>query len=394
MFVLSSYTAVLIGFKHWSYATGVERLYISTAVYVALWFIIFERLGLYRRTHALSMRDELYYTVTALSLGVLPQLTLFTIVPGISTSRIVLLLSLAFSIVSVGTTRTVLHGLRTASMMRRRRRIAIVGRSDRAISAASQLAIREEAEQLIIPVDDLDQMIEDINLTRDGELERIPWFRRAREWHCDTLLLTDVVPPSVMPHLLEVTARHNILFAFAPPRIQSHAYSLSLRTDGHQVLIVPSQLRACTPRARLAKRLFDVAFACVAIALAAPVMLLAALAVWIETGSPIIYRQKRVGLRGKVFDIFKFRSMRIDAESTSGAVWAKPGDERTTRVGALLRRTSLDELPQLLNVLRGEMSLVGPRPERPVFVERFRRELPRYDERHLVPPGITGWSQV
>ena len=394
MFCLSSYVAALLGFKHWDWQPGVDRLAIVLVTSVAMWIIIFERLGLYRRTSSLSVRDEFYYTVAALSLGVLPQLTLFTIVPEISTSRLVLLLSLAFSIASVGATRSALHGIRSGAMMRKHRRVAIVGRADRVASTASRIDLAGHSETLVIPVDNLDDTVHEINLTQDGELERIDWFRRAREWECDTLLMTDIVPPHVMPHLLEVAARHNIFLAFAPPRIQSHAYSLSLRTDGQQVLIVPERLRACTPRARLAKRLFDVAFASLALLLAAPVMLLAALAIWIDSGSPIIYRQERVGLRGKTFEILKFRSMQVDAEAQSGAVWAQDGDDRKTRVGAFLRRTSIDELPQLLNVLRGEMSLVGPRPERPVFVERFRKQLPRYDERHLVPPGITGWSQV
>jgi lipopolysaccharide/colanic/teichoic acid biosynthesis glycosyltransferase len=125
-----------------------------------------------------------------------------------------------------------------------------------------------------------------------------------------------------------------------------------------------------------------------------PIMALAALAIWLESGSPILFRQQRVGRGGKTFDILKFRSMKPDAESSTGPVWASERDDRTTKVGAFLRRTSIDELPQLFNVMFGEMSVVGPRPERPVFVNEFRRLLPRYDERHLVRPGITGWSQV
>jgi lipopolysaccharide/colanic/teichoic acid biosynthesis glycosyltransferase len=106
-----------------------------------------------------------------------------------------------------------------------------------------------------------------------------------------------------------------------------------------------------------------------------------------------MYRQERVGRDGRAFNMLKFRSMRLDAEK-DGAVLATTGDDRCTRVGKFIRRTSLDELPQLFNVLRGDMSIVGPRPERPVFVQRFEQDHPRYSERHLVAPGITGWSQV
>jgi exopolysaccharide biosynthesis polyprenyl glycosylphosphotransferase len=393
MFALSSYLAALIGFRHWDFARAVNRLWIADAAFISLWLLIFERLGLYRRTCALSMKDELYYTVAALSLGVAPQLLLFTIVPGISTSRAVLLLSLALSIATVGSTRAVLHGLRRAAM-RRHRRVAIVGNPERVARALEALDLAEESFRLVIPVADLDSTIHDINLTRDAKLEEIDWFRQACEWHCDTLILTEIVPPRLMPHILEVTARNQIRFAFAPPRIQRHSYGLALQTDGQQALIVPSQLRSCTPRARLMKRIFDVTFALLALIVFSPVMLLAAVAVCWESGRPILYRQQRVGFNGKLFDMFKFRSMRRDAESATGAIWATPRDERKTRVGAILRRLSFDELPQLFNVLRGDMSLVGPRPERRTFVEMFRSAFPRYDERHLVRPGITGWSQI
>jgi len=124
------------------------------------------------------------------------------------------------------------------------------------------------------------------------------------------------------------------------------------------------------------------------------VMLLAAVAIVLDSGGPIFYAQERVGLGGRPFRILKFRSMRQNAEQQVGAVWATTDDPRKTRIGSFLRRFSIDELPQLLNVLRGEMSLVGPRPERPIFVDLFRSTMPRYDERHLVRPGITGWSHV
>jgi Undecaprenyl-phosphate glucose phosphotransferase len=142
------------------------------------------------------------------------------------------------------------------------------------------------------------------------------------------------------------------------------------------------------------KRVFDVVVASLTLALAAPLMALIALATWIGSGRPIFYAQKRMGLDGHVFTMYKFRTMFHGAEHETGPIWARPGDSRRTKLGAILRRLSLDELPQLLNVLRGDMSLVGPRPERPVFIERFRREIPGYMLRHKVKAGVTGWAQV
>lgn len=140
----------------------------------------------------------------------------------------------------------------------------------------------------------------------------------------------------------------------------------------------------------LMKRLFDVSVALVALLVASPIMLLAAAAIWLEDRGPVIFTQERVGAGGRPFHILKFRTMRTDA----GTAWVRPGDDRITRVGAFLRRTSIDELPQLVNALRGDMSIVGPRPEMVEFAARFAEEMPNYVQRHVVAPGITGWAQL
>lgn len=135
---------------------------------------------------------------------------------------------------------------------------------------------------------------------------------------------------------------------------------------------------------------FDVLLSVLGLLVLSPVMLAAAAAIALESNGPIFFRQERLGRSGTHFELFKFRTMR----PTSGSTWARPGDARITRVGAFLRRSSLDELPQLLNVLRGEMSLVGPRPEMVDYARRFSRTIPHYDERNVVRPGLTGWAQV
>jgi len=145
---------------------------------------------------------------------------------------------------------------------------------------------------------------------------------------------------------------------------------------------------------RLVKRLMDIAISLTALIVLSPLMLLIAVLIKLTSRGPILFRQERCGLDGKTFQMLKFRTMRVDAERETGPVYTKPNDPRRTWLGAILRRTSLDELPQLFNVLKGDMSLVGPRPERPYFVERLRKTIPHYMARHLVKAGMTGWAQV
>jgi Undecaprenyl-phosphate glucose phosphotransferase len=142
------------------------------------------------------------------------------------------------------------------------------------------------------------------------------------------------------------------------------------------------------------KRAMDVMLSAVGLVLLAPLLFLIAALVKLTSRGPIFYCQERCGLNGRGFQMLKFRSMRSDAEKESGAVWARKDDPRRTWFGTLLRQTSLDELPQLINVLKGDMSLVGPRPERPVFIQKFRKTIPNYHARHAVKAGITGWAQV
>lgn len=145
---------------------------------------------------------------------------------------------------------------------------------------------------------------------------------------------------------------------------------------------------------RLSKRAFDIAAASVLLLVGWPAMLLVALAVRLEGGGPVLYRQVRVGESNRCFELVKFRSMRTDAEKDGVAQWASREDARTTRVGRFIRKTRLDELPQLFNVLAGDMSFVGPRPERPQFVDQFNNEIRYYSVRHSVKPGLTGWAQL
>ena len=152
----------------------------------------------------------------------------------------------------------------------------------------------------------------------------------------------------------------------------------------------------CSASSKVAKRWSDVAAAFILLMAAWPFMLLTALAIWIEDGfrAPVFFRQKRVGLHGRHFEVLKFRSMSVNAEGDGKARWATKDDARITRVGAFIRKTRIDELPQILNVLAGDMAFIGPRPERPEFVKELAEKIPYYNARHCVKPGITGWAQL
>lgn len=222
-----------------------------------------------------------------------------------------------------------------------------------------------------------------------------------------------------MDHLIEVVERYRVdtiavcledRRAILPVQTLLEVKSRGVEVlDGHQLyeeeagrlsidLLKPSVLIFSTGFSRRAlamtlKRTTDLLLASSGIVILAPIVLLLALLIKMDSPGPVFYRQIRVGLRGQPYLIWKFRSMMHDAE-TSGARWASKGDPRISRVGRLMRARRLDELPQLLNVIKGEMSLVGPRPERPAFVQNLRDEIPYYDLRHTVRPGITGWAQT
>ncbi|HZD18489.1 MAG TPA: exopolysaccharide biosynthesis polyprenyl glycosylphosphotransferase, partial [Actinomycetota bacterium] len=201
--------------------------------------------------------------------------------------------------------------------------------------------------------------------TRDPDLVRI--LRR-----CDDL----PVEVYVVPRLFELGA------ASAGRNVE--------RVWGFPLVHLPRPARRRA--ARVCKRALDVVIASVVLVLLAPVFAAAAVAVKVSSPGPVLFRQERVGRRGRVFDILKFRTMVCDGDAETA--WFVSGDERVTRVGRVLRKLSLDELPQLINVLRGEMSLVGPRPERPHYVDRFSASIPSYEARHRVAVGITGWAQI
>jgi exopolysaccharide biosynthesis polyprenyl glycosylphosphotransferase len=167
-----------------------------------------------------------------------------------------------------------------------------------------------------------------------------------------------------------------------------------LFTLGNLVMLDLQATPADSPLYVILKRAFDLAFSACVLILAAPIFVLIALAIRVSSPGPIIFVQERVGLNGRLFRMFKFRTMKMSSVAESDARWTVQNDPRCTRVGKMLRKTGLDELPQFFNVLKGEMSVVGPRPERPILVQKFMQSVGNYNRRHYLKVGITGWAQV
>jgi exopolysaccharide biosynthesis polyprenyl glycosylphosphotransferase len=388
MLLLSTFIAalILVRFGH----RTIEPLAAMTSSLAAgaVWIAVFAYAGFYRRSFAVSWHDEYYWVAAVSALAIAPQLILYTLLPQISTSRLLLLLTIPINIVVIGTFRA---GLRRwyDRKGRLRPRIAFLGGPHDVQAAENRFGFAEGVDTFLIPVPGWP------NAGLEQTKERCEgWFWSARQWGADRLVVTRVPSRRVIKMMIATAARQRLQIAFASREILSGSGEFEIDHLGGEPVLVPVLPSACHPSADVSKSIIDLTFAIAGLAVFWPVMLAAAVAIYLESGGPILFRQERIGQDGSVFHILKFRSMREDAELATGAVWAKSNDARVTKVGRFLRRTSLDELPQIFNVLRGQMSIVGPRPERPVFVERFRDAIDRYDERHLVRPGITGLSHV
>ena len=350
----------------------------------------FKLLGLYRISYALYARDEWYYVIVGLLFGGAPALLVFTVIPALSSSRLVLLLSIVFSALLVGLSRQLIHFRYFTHTRLHKRKVAVVASASDIPQVAS--AMEGASSQLsFVPVSSTEEAINEV-------LSGSPfsWYDRLIVQGCDEIVFAGM-PTGRTALLVEHAARDRVAIGFAPAGLSLQPCRLDFVTSLRQPILIARRATACNPYNRLLKRVFDIAVSTFGLVLTLPILAGAMIAIVVESGRPVIFRQTRIGCDGKRFEILKLRSMRRDAETQCGPVWAvgdPSKDQRTTKVGAFIRKTSIDELPQLINVLRGDMSIVGPRPERPVFVEQFRQRYARYDERHLVRPGITGWAHI
>jgi sugar transferase (PEP-CTERM system associated) len=277
-----------------------------------------------------------------------------------------------------------------------RERLLLVGTGPAAVTLAKELfQRRQELGVEIVGFVDPDPARVGAPLINPGvigTIEDIPAIVRARGVDRVVVSLADARGKLPMDKLLEMKL-DGVTFDHLASVYEELTGKIAVENLRPSWLIFSSGFRK-SRLLRSGKRLVDLLSATLGLLIASPLMGAVAAAVRLTSAGTIVYRQQRVGQHGRVFTVYKFRSMRSDAEVVTGAVWARKNDDRVTPIGRFLRRTRLDELPQLWNVLIGDMSLVGPRPERPEFVKQLTQQIPFYGQRHVIRPGLTGWAQV
>jgi len=275
-----------------------------------------------------------------------------------------------------------------------RERLIIVGTSPAAVGLATELTDRRYVLGLEIVgfVAGKSAWSRSGGLRILGEVHDIPTIVRTHHIDRVVVSLADARGTLPMDQLLEMKL-DGVTFDHLASVYERYTGKIALENLRPSWLIFSQGFRT-SRRVSAVKRVLDVCLSFGALLISLPIMIIVAIGVKASSAGPLFYHQIRVGERGKTFTLHKFRSMRADAESSTGAVWSRDGDDRVTPIGRFLRQMRLDELPQLWNVMRGDMSLIGPRPERPEFVQQLTQAIPYYGQRHVVKPGLTGWAQV
>jgi exopolysaccharide biosynthesis polyprenyl glycosylphosphotransferase len=375
------------------------------------WFFVFRWCGLYQPRRGWSCLDEYYTVIVGTAVASLMLLGAVSLSQAHWFSRLFLLLAASGSAIAVCLERSLLRRGQRALWgrgvgVRRAALIARSGETERMMNRLASPWLGYEVVGLIgvqkgamgqwgnEPVNQRGS--EDVKpLTRYPLLGALDDLSALVERHAldEVIAASNALRHDEALRVSEVCAHRGVAFKLVPSLLDViKRRALWEEVAGLPLITVSSS--PLTPWDRAVKRTFDVVVSATLLLLLAPLMAVIACLIKFTSRGSVLFKQERVGQDGKVFVCYKFRTMREDAEARTGPVWTTPNDPRRTRLGAFLRRTSLDELPQLFNILKGDMSLVGPRPERPFFVAQFTQTVPRYAERHKVKAGLTGWAQV
>jgi len=372
----------------------------AAGVLAVLYVFIFHSVGLYRRPQDGHFTDKIPRLVRACAMGALLSTALaFVIRTEPPFSRLAAAIAFVTVTAFVLVERNILFQLERhwARHQARHRAVVIIGCTPLAVQLRDTLhreprhrarvvgfvRTGEEAADSSIP---LDQIL--------GSLSELPAI--LDRWNVDEIIVANpsAIAADQLENILLETQRRLIQFLMVPDTFRLLTSRVELQQFGEFALLGMAPWPLDYFWNRVLKRLEDIVGATIGLLLSAPILLVAAIVIRRTSPGPVFYRQLRCGEYGRPFVLYKLRSMVVDAEAETGPVWASPDDPRRTPFGAFLRRWNLDELPQFWNVLRGDMSLVGPRPERPEFVEKFKDEIGRYMWRHAAKPGMTGWAQI
>ena len=387
--------------------SGLFQLIIEPAFFLSMgavyiyWIIVFTFVGMYRTWFASSRFDEMLTLFKATFVGIFILFFLILYddsVNGVSSSnRFLILIYWMLLLFFVGSGRLVIRSIQRRLLIKGigRKNAILVGFNSRAknmhdmiesykglgIDVVAYVAVKEEnvgkiynKVKVVNTVHNVDKVIEEYNAS-------------------EIILALDKHEGDIMLEVVAKCDSNNVSIKIIPDLYE--IISGQARTSqlyGFPLIDIMPQLMP--EWEKKLKRLMDIVISLILLVLSSPIVLATAIAIKIDSKGPVFYLQDRAGLNGKVFKIIKFRSMYQDAEKHSGPVWSTKDDPRITKVGKFIRKVRIDEIPQMVNVLKGEMSLVGPRPERPYFVEKLSQEIPFYKRRLKVRPGVTGWAQV
>lgn len=372
---------------------GLDMYVISSFVVSNVWIFIFRSLGMYGSRRNVSSVDELALIFKGVSLGMLIVTAATFFYRGFSYSRLVFGLIWLCSIIFLFVVRIL--SMKIQVRMHRRGRHLV------------QCMIAGSSKWSAILLDQI-RMHPGFGLNVVGYAGRNPHLRKkiaclgnlqqirslVEKHEVDVLFLALSEKENILlEDCIHACSGLNIEFYMIPHSLELMSSRIRIHEIGG-VPVLKIKEAAITGWNAVFKRTFDLIVSSIVLFLIWPVLLIIAAAITMDSKGSLLFKQKRVGLDGREFGLLKFRTMTMDAEARSGPVWAQENDPRVTKAGRFLRRFSLDELPQLINVIRGEMSLVGPRPERMVFVDQFKKNVPKYIDRHRVKSGMTGWAQV